>query len=101
VFDMKFMKGMQFFSFFLFPGLFTLDQITLSNNNNFQDEFKDYWTKKHPHEARLQRSTNELPCQCESCLGINPTDAWSLQNAVAYALNQWLDKRFTPQGIKK
>ncbi|CAF3900056.1 unnamed protein product [Rotaria sp. Silwood1] len=82
---------------FTTTGLFTLDQITLSNNNNFQDEFKDYWTKKHPHEARLQRSTNELPCQCESCLGINPTDAWSLQNAVAYALNQCFDIGLDPQ----
>ncbi|CAF5005003.1 unnamed protein product [Rotaria sp. Silwood1] len=80
---------------FTTTGLFTLDQIKLSNNNNFQDEFKDYWTKKHPHQTRSQRSTNELPCQCESCLGINPTDTWSLQNAVAYELHQWLDKRFT------
>ncbi|CAF3502743.1 unnamed protein product [Rotaria sp. Silwood2] len=80
---------------FTTTGLFTLDQIKLSNNKNFQDEFKDYWTKKHPHQARSQRSTNELPCQCESCLGINPTDTWSLQNAVAYELHQWLDKRFT------
>ncbi|CAF1434727.1 unnamed protein product [Rotaria sp. Silwood1] len=80
---------------FTTTGLFTLDQIKLSNNNNFQDEFKDYWTKKHSHQTRSQRSTNELPCQCESCLGINPTDTWSLQNAVAYELHQWLDKRFT------
>jgi hypothetical protein len=65
----------------------------LSTNINLQDDFKDYWTEHHLHY--LPSSTNNNNCICEACIGILPNNTWSLQDAVAYELKQWLDKRQT------
>lgn len=75
--------------------LFTYDQIHSSNNINLQDEFKTDWNKHHPHQSTTSSSMNYSKCQCEECLGLQANNTWSLQNAVAFALNQWLDKRQT------
>ncbi|CAF1489234.1 unnamed protein product [Rotaria sordida] len=76
-------------------GLFSNEQIRLSNNINCQDEFKKYWQRNYPHKISSYGSTEDSQCNCESCLGINPQDPWSLQNAVAHKLHLYLDKRFT------
>lgn len=76
-------------------GLFTSNQIYLSNNVNFQNLFKIYWNDNYQHTPPSIDRINDKPCQCEMCLGINSTNKWSLQNAVAYTLNQYLDKRIT------
>ncbi|CAF4412947.1 unnamed protein product, partial [Rotaria sp. Silwood2] len=75
--------------------LFSSNQIYRSNNVNSQDIFKIYWHDHHPHQSILSSTTNDTSCTCETCLGIQLNDPWSLQDAVGYLLNQWLDKRYT------
>jgi len=74
--------------------LFNLQQIKLSTNRNVQKEFKAYWNEVYPH--------NEDPnqqCQCKYCFGIDHDNLLSLQDAVAFQLRQWLDKRLTRQAF--
>ena len=80
---------------FLDFGLFSSDQIYLSNNINLQDYFKCYWNEHHPHQSSLPSTDNLSECICEMCLGIQPNNPWSLQDAIAFQTNQWLDKRHT------
>ncbi|CAF3519935.1 unnamed protein product [Rotaria socialis] len=40
-------------------------------------------------------SINYSECICEECLGFQKNNTWSLQNAVAFELSQWLDKHQT------
>ncbi|CAF4578121.1 unnamed protein product [Rotaria sp. Silwood2] len=80
---------------FLSFNLFTYDDINTFNDRNLQSEFKNYWNRKHPHQLKSSSSTNDSECICESCLGLQSNNTWSLQNAVAYELHQWLDKRKT------
>jgi hypothetical protein len=80
--------------FFLQFNLFISDQIYLSTNINLQDEFKDYYNEHHLHYLPSSTNNNQT-CICETCIGILPNNPWSLQDAVAYELNQWLDKRQT------
>ncbi|CAF4307240.1 unnamed protein product [Rotaria sp. Silwood2] len=75
--------------------LFSSDQIQLANDMNLQNDFKKYWNEHHPHQPTLSSTNNNLNCICERCLGIHQNNPWSLQDAVAYQLNQWLDKRHT------
>ena len=70
--------------FFLFK-LFTYDRIHTPNNQDLQE---DFWQETHVHRAITQ-------CQCETSIGKNPSEPWSLQDAIARQLNQWLDKRLT------
>jgi hypothetical protein len=72
--------------------LFTEQQINRSNNRNAQEKFKEFWQRNHAHHSEGKDVGN---CICEGCLGIQPNNPWSLQDAVAYELAQWLDKRFT------
>ena len=67
--------------------LFTSEEITSSGNKNFQLRFQEHWQENHVHQL-----TN---CECERCLGKSPTNTWSLQDAVAFQLKEWLDKRST------
>ncbi|CAF1914360.1 unnamed protein product [Rotaria magnacalcarata] len=75
--------------------LFTYEQLYLCNPINLQNEFKDHWNEQHPHQPTTSTSTNYPECICEECLGLQKTNTWSLQNAVAFELSQWLDKRQT------
>ncbi|CAF3366360.1 unnamed protein product [Rotaria socialis] len=75
--------------------LFSLDQIYLSNNINLQNRFKNYWHEHHPHQSTLLSTNNDISCICEQCLDIQLNNPWSLQDAVAYQLHKWLDKRYT------
>ncbi|CAM4822270.1 unnamed protein product [Rotaria magnacalcarata] len=75
--------------------LFSLNQIHLSNNINLQDRFKKYWHEHHPHQSTLLSTNNDISCICEQCLDIQLNNPWSLQDAVAYQLHKWLDKRYT------
>ena len=67
--------------------LFTSEQIALSDNDNLQEMFQEKWQKTHVHQL--------IECVCEQCLGKLPTNTWSLQDAVAHQLHEWLDKRHT------
>lgn len=74
--------------------LFSSDQIHLSENINLQDDFKIYWNEHHPH-ITISSTINDSTCLCETCIGIQVNNPWSIQDATAYQLNQWLDKRLT------
>ncbi|CAF4306886.1 unnamed protein product, partial [Rotaria sordida] len=78
---------------FLNFNLFSSSQIYLSNNINLQGEFKIFWKQHHPHKPKLSSTNDNIPCICETCLGIQPNNPSSLKNVVAFQLNQWLDKR--------
>ena len=67
--------------------LFTSEEITSSGNKNFQQRFQEHWQENHVHQL--------TDCECERCLGKSPTNTWSLQDAVAFQLKEWLDKRST------
>lgn len=75
--------------------LFSREQIYLPENINVQGKFKNYWKDNYPHKPTLNGLTKDSHCKCESCLGIAPNNPWSLQNAMAYKLNIWLDKRYS------
>ena len=68
--------------------LFNPQQIESCDNRNLQDIFKQYWQQCHEHKRRDD-------CQCEECIGKDTNEQWSLQDAVAYQLEEWLDKRHT------
>jgi hypothetical protein len=74
--------------------LFKLQQIYFSTNRNIQKEFKLYWKENHPHH---ENSNQE--CQCKNCFGIDHDGPLALQDAVAFELRQWLDKRLTVQSF--
>lgn len=75
--------------------LFSLAQLNLANIVNLQNKFKIYWNEYHPHTTRSISTNDQFICDCETCLGINENNLWSLQDAMAYHLNRWLDKRQT------
>lgn len=74
--------------------LFSLNQLNIANVVDLQNKFKIYWNEYHPHTT-LFSGNNEFKCDCETCLGINDNNLWSLQDAIAHQLNRWLDKRQT------
>ena len=67
--------------------LFTSEEIALSGNEDLQQTFQEQWQESHVHQS--------IDCECEQCLGKLPTNTWSLQDAVAHQLHEWLDKRHT------
>ncbi|CAF1673377.1 unnamed protein product, partial [Adineta ricciae] len=77
--------------------LFTHDQINAIETIDLQEEFKLFWQQQHPH----RRSTIEDPyslnqeCRCETCIGKNTSESWSLQDAIAYSFNEYLPKLLT------
>ncbi|CAF1496977.1 unnamed protein product [Adineta ricciae] len=79
--------------------LFTCTQISSIRSINLQDEFKSFWQAQHPHRDR----TNETPdlaaieCICEQCIGKQRSESWSLQDAVARSLNEYLSKILTEE----
>jgi hypothetical protein len=79
---------------FIHFNLFSSDQIYFSENINLQDDFKKYWKQHHPHIS-TSSTTNDSTCICEACIGIQANNPWSIQDATAYQLNKWLDKRLT------
>ena len=68
--------------------LFSSEQVRMLNATNVQILFQEYWRQSNLHIA----STD---CACENCLGRTHDQAWSLQDAIACALHEWLDKRTT------
>ncbi|CAF3861592.1 unnamed protein product [Rotaria sp. Silwood1] len=70
--------------------LFSETQCYLPNVKNLQDIFKQEWQQTHPHVP-----SNELvnKCLCEECINISPSNPWGLQDAIAFQLHEWLDKR--------
>ena len=73
---------------FLSFSVFTSEQIHSPNKHNFQEEFKEFWQANHAHQSTTL-------CLCERCIGKNPSETWSLQDAVAFQIGEWLDKRYS------
>jgi hypothetical protein len=76
--------------------LFTSNQIYLSRNINLQMKFKQYWNDNYPHQ-RTSSSNGPSTCKCKTCFGILHDNSLALQDAVAFELNRWMDKRLTCQ----
>lgn len=68
--------------------LFDHAQLESVDNRNLQQIFKEYWQQRHQHQEGND-------CICEECIGKDSHERWSLQDAVAYQLHEWLDKRQT------
>lgn len=68
--------------------LFNDQQIEMVDNRDLQNIFQRYWRTSHRHQPTQD-------CTCEECIGKNPNEKWSLQDAVAFQLKEWLDKRQT------
>ncbi|CAF4655467.1 unnamed protein product [Rotaria sp. Silwood2] len=70
--------------------LFSYEQLNPMNPINLQENFKIFWNKQHPHKSSTSTSSNSSSdnCLCEACIGIGPSELWSLQNAVAFELNE-------------
>ncbi|CAF3104389.1 unnamed protein product [Rotaria socialis] len=81
---------------FVIYNLFSATQLSLTNFQNLQDKFKEQWQQQHSHITSNISSSGLTPeCVCEKCIGKSSHELWSLQNAVSYELNEWLDKRLT------
>ncbi|CAM4765387.1 unnamed protein product [Rotaria magnacalcarata] len=81
---------------FVIYNLFSATQLSLTNFQNLQDKFKEQWQQQHSHITSNISSSDLTPeCVCEKCIGKSSHELWSLQNAVSYELNEWLDKRST------
>ena len=76
--------------------LFTTNQIYLSYNVNVQKKFKKYWLDNYPHQS-ASSSNGTSTCRCRTCFGIEHDNLISIQDAVAFELNRWIDKRLTRQ----
>ncbi|CAF1213809.1 unnamed protein product [Rotaria sordida] len=82
----------------LFPftmyNLFSEEQIISKNFINLQHTFQQTWQQQHPHRSTSLSDTH-TQCLCKECIGKKATETWSLQDAVAYTLHEWLNKRLT------
>ncbi|CAF2775994.1 unnamed protein product [Rotaria sp. Silwood2] len=76
--------------------LFTSNQIYLSRNIHLQKEFKKYWSANYPHQP-TSSSNGTSTCKCKTCFGISHDNLLALQDAVAFELHRWIDKRLTRQ----
>ncbi|CAF4550160.1 unnamed protein product, partial [Rotaria sp. Silwood2] len=75
-------------------GLFSKEQVNHMPSINVQNQFKIFWKQQHQHQSS---STTINNCVCEKCLGKKSGDLWSLQDAVAYELEQYLSKQLTTE----
>ncbi|CAF3266164.1 unnamed protein product [Rotaria sp. Silwood2] len=73
-------------------GLFSEEQVNHIKSINLQNQFKIFWKQQHPHQPSSTTTNN---CLCETCLGKNPGNSWSLQDAVAHELKEYLSKQST------
>ena len=75
-------------------GLFTKNQIHLPVDKNVQEVFNEYWVNNFPHQPK-STSGGTSTCKCKSCFGIKHDNSIAIQDAVAFELNRWIDKRLT------
>jgi len=81
--------------------LFSQDQIDNAHILNLQEKFKIYWNQQHPHRPeRATSSTTFNNCLCETCIGKKSSDAWSLQDCVAYLLHEYLPKTLSNENFQ-
>ncbi|CAF1389910.1 unnamed protein product [Adineta steineri] len=75
--------------------LFTLiEQIENANIISLQSKFKDCRIQHHPHQKTFGDSTNG-GCRCENCFGNESSHTWSLQDATAIELIEYVPKQLT------
>ena len=72
--------------------LFSIEQVRAMNTTNLQVLFQQYWKQTHAHATTNDYST-------ELILDHDHNHLWSLQDAVASALHEWIDKRETRSGF--
>jgi hypothetical protein len=81
--------------------LFSHDQIHNIKMINLQEEFKVYWNEHHPHQSIHSTSlTTSINSMCEKCIGKNPSESWSLQDCVAFLLNEYLPKTLSTENFQ-
>lgn len=77
--------------------LFTHDQVNSIKIIDLQEEFKSFWQQQHPHRRSIIENPDSLEqeCRCETCIGKNLSELWSLQDAIAYSFQEYLPKVLT------
>ncbi|CAF1507566.1 unnamed protein product [Rotaria sordida] len=79
--------------------LFSHEQLQSITPINLQHQFKLFWNEQHPHYDRISTLSNEAEdkCVCEKCIGKKSSEPWSLQDSIAYLLNEYLPKILTKE----
>jgi hypothetical protein len=68
---------------------------------DLQKNFKRFWNEQHPHQQiNPTNDTSITNCTCELCIGKDPSNSWSLQDCVAYQLNQYLLKIYSESAFE-
>jgi hypothetical protein len=81
-------------SHFIQYGLFSSKTLQQINTINIQKRFKKWYNKIFVHDCGLLPLDNDNPlCTCLHRPVKNKNDQWSLQKAIAYTFNQFLDKK--------
>ncbi|CAF4164247.1 unnamed protein product, partial [Adineta steineri] len=70
------------------------EQIENANIISLQSKFKDCRIQHHPHQKTFGDSTNG-GCRCENCFGNESSHTWSLQDATAIELIEYVPKQLT------
>ena len=77
-------------------GLFSLETIHELTTIDVQHEFKQWYNHRFPHTCGLPSFCGDTPhCTCQHRPVKNRNDPWSLQRAIAYTFQEFLDKSRT------
>ena len=83
-------------SSFIDDGLFSSDLLEQITTIDVQHQFKSWYNDRHPHRCDLTPSADDhITCTCSYRPVKNRNDKWSLQKAVAYLFDEFLDKSRT------
>ncbi|CAF4160299.1 unnamed protein product [Rotaria sordida] len=89
----------------LFQQIYSLVQLifySALNYINLQRRFKPWIERTLPHSEECKSEhINSQPYRCDCIPHIGTKETWSLQKAVRYACNQFLDKSYTKSRWKK
>lgn len=83
-------------SAFIDCGLFSLNAIQQIHTIDVQHLFKPWYNEQYPHRCGLPSSAGDhVTCTCPYRVVKNKHDRWSLQKAIAYLFDEFLDKSRT------
>ena len=83
-------------STFIDYGLFSLNSIQHIHTMDVQHLFKPWYNERYPHQCGLSPSADDhITCTCPHRVVKNKNDRWSLQKAIAYLFDEFLDKSRT------